>query len=512
MGFDRRFALGAVPAAAIAGGLATTLIFGGAKGNPVSAQSPSKITAEQRDTATSLQGAFMKVADNISPATVYITAKMDAPSNGITISPFGPDSEGGDSPFGDLFGPSAPRRSPGAGRVVQSSGSGIIVRPDGYILTNDHVVARAKNGMVMVQLSDGTEYPGKVFRDQKSDLAVVKIKAPKPLPFVQFADSSKLHVGQWAIAIGSPFGEQNTMTTGIVSALNRKSTIGSDADARYYPELIQTDASINPGNSGGPLLNIDGQLIGVNVAIESPSGTNAGIGFAIPANTAQSIMTQLIANGKVVRASLGLVPKDIAPNLRTKYGTDKGAYVFQVQGDSPADKADIKAGDVITRFNDREITNEVTLRNAISTAAPGSKATIMVLREGGKTATLTATLELPKEPVAAAPTPAPSRRPSNSLGFEPRALTEEITSRLGMSSATKGVVVSSVAPGSPSADAGLDAGMVITGVNGTPVSTLSGLSTALANMKSGDVVTLHVLLRGDSGSKASQGVVNITIP
>ncbi|MES2462510.1 MAG: trypsin-like peptidase domain-containing protein [Armatimonadota bacterium] len=511
MGYDRRLTFGAVPAAVVAGGLATTLIFGGAKIAPVTAQSAAKITAEQRDTATSLQAAFMKIADTVSPATVYITVKAEA-SGGGAASPFSPD--GGDSPFGDLFGPGNPfNRAPGpGGRALSSSGSGVIVRQDGYILTNDHVVARAKNGTVTVHLSDGTEYSGKIFRDQRSDLAVVKINAPKPLPFVRFADSSKLRVGQWAIAIGSPFGEQNTMTTGIVSALNRKSEIGNGTDARYYPELIQTDASINPGNSGGPLLDIDGQLIGVNVAIESPSGTNAGIGFAIPANTAQSIMTQLITKGKVVRASLGLVPKDISPRMRASLGLEKGARVYEVKGDSAADKAGIRAGDVITSFNGKEITNEVSLRNAISSSAPGSQATIGVRRQGGKIETLTATLAAPDDTTVPTPVPAPAQRPTNRLGFQPGPLTEEVLTSLGMNAGTKGIVVSSVAPGSPAAEAGLRAGAVITAVNGVVVTTPAALSSATSSARSGDVITLTILLRGQSGEKPSEAVVDISVP
>jgi serine protease Do len=515
MGFDRRFAFGAVPAAVVAGGLATTLIFGGARSAPVSAQSGTKMTAEQRDTATSLQGAFMKVADTISPATVYITVTSEAPGGPVSASPFGPDSGDGDSPLGDLFGPNSPfNRAPGGpgGRTRMSSGSGVIVRQDGYILTNDHVVAGAKNGMVKVALSDGTEYMGKVFRDPRSDLAVVKINAPKPLPYVRFADSSKLRVGQWAIAIGSPFGEQNTMTTGIVSALNRKSSIGDGNDARYYPELIQTDASINPGNSGGPLLDIDGQLIGVNVAIESPSGTNAGIGFAIPANTALSIMTQLIDKGKVVRASLGLVPKDIAPKMRTKLGTDTGAYVDSVQSGSPADKASIEPGDVITKFNGKDITNEVTLRNAISSSAPGSTATITVLRDGGKATNLTATLTSLQERASDTPAPAPVRRPANSLGFEPRAMTEEFASTLGVSPTIKGMVIYSVVPGSPAAEAGLQPRMIVTSIEGKPVTTVATLNSVIGAAKSGDIVTLTVLLPSGNGDKPSKAVVNITIP
>ncbi|MBC8103974.1 MAG: trypsin-like peptidase domain-containing protein [Cytophagales bacterium] len=519
MGIDRRFALGAVPAVAVAGGLAATLLLGGTS-TSVSAQSGAQMTTEQRDTATSLQGAFMKIADTVGPATVFITVKTDLPGGNLMFSPFGGGEAPGDdsgSPFGgDPFAPGAPFRrsqpnSPG-GRTVTNSGSGVIVRPDGYILTNDHVVARAKNGMVTVQMSDGTEYIGKIYRDQRSDLAVVKITAGKPLPFVSFADSSRLRVGQWAIAIGSPFGEQNTMTAGIVSALNRKSSIGNGGDARYYPELIQTDASINPGNSGGPLLNIDGQMIGVNVAIESPSGTSSGIGFAIPANTAKSIMTQLIEKGKVVRGSLGIVPQDIPVKVRQKFGTDQGAYVFQVRPDTPAEKAGIVAGDVITQFNTTKITNEVTLRDAISTSAPGSTATIQVLRLGGKTAKVAAILTGQNEEVAAAPAPVPIPRRSNSLGFDPRPLTSELASTLRLPPSSKGLVVFAVTPGSPAADAELAQGMVITAVDNKTVNTVPALNAAIAAVKSGDVITFSVLLRDPDGGKPSQAVVNITIP
>jgi serine protease Do len=202
---------------------------------------------------------------------------------------------------------------------------------------------------------------------------VVKVDAGRPLPFVRMADSNKTRVGQWAIAIGSPFGQQNTMTAGIVSALNRKSVVSSVEGGRFYPQLIQTDASINPGNSGGPLLNINGELIGINVLIYSPTGGNVGLGYAIPSNVAKNVMEQLITRGRVVRGYLGLRPGDIPAGLRARLGTDKGAYVEEVTGGSPAQKGGLRADDVITRFNGRTIENEVTLRDAISATAPGTR-------------------------------------------------------------------------------------------------------------------------------------------
>lgn len=523
MGFDRRIVFGSVPAAAVAGGLVTVLVLGGARSAPVSAQTTAQMTADQRNTAESLEGAFMKVSDTVGPATVYIRTKMDTPTtsrgggNGPMILPFGDDS-----PFGDLFGPGSPfgnRRggsgaSPSLPRVVQSSGSGVIVRPDGYVLTNDHVVEGARNDEVSVTMADGTVYDHcKVYRDYRSDLAVVKINAKKPLPYVSFADSSKLHVGQWAVAIGAPYGEQNSMTAGIVSALNRKTAIGSGSDVRYYPSLIQTDASINPGNSGGPLLNIDGQLIGVNVAIESPSGTSAGIGFAIPSNSAKAIMEQLITKGTVTRAELGIAPEDIPVGLRAALGTDQGAYVRQVMGGTPADKAGIQPGDVITHIGDKPVTSEVTLRDTVASTMPNTTVPITLLRDG-KTLTVNARLdELDKKVAAAAPS-APSRRPASDLGIDARTLTPDIVnaSQVPFPTSSKGVLVAAVAPGSAASDGDLSQGDVITAVNGAPVTAAAALNAVIAKAKSGDVLTFTVLRYDQSRSVWDRAVANVTVP
>ncbi len=515
----KRFATaGNVPVAAVAGALGAALWLGGASMHPVTAQDPAALTQDQRSTATLLEGAFEKVADSVGPATVSIKTRIEepadetnAPRSGGLIPP-GMDEDDEDSPFGGLPFPfrGLPRGGfPRGGGVA--SGSGVIVREDGYILTNDHVVANARDNVVQVTLNDGRKIKGKVFRDQRSDLAVVKIDAGKPLPYVRLADSNRVRVGQWAIAIGSPFGQQNSMTAGIVSALHRKSNIGLGTDGRYYPNLIQTDASINPGNSGGPLLNISGELMGINVAIYSPSGGNIGIGYAIPSNTARSIMEQLITRGKVVRGYLGLEPQDVDIRLSGSLGATRGgAYVKSVSGNSPAQQAGIRAGDVITRFGETEITNEVDLRDAISRTAPGVSVQVNVLRNQ-QPRTLSATVGgAPNETTASVPAAAP--RPADRLGMRTTPLTAEAARELKISVGTKGLIVAAVQSGSPASEAGLSRGDVITAVDGKTVTTPEALSQAVSGATSGDLVTFTVLRPSGDAGKASEAVVNVEVP
>ena len=416
-----------------------------------------------------------------------------------------------DSPFDELFPPNQNpfRRAP---RSTTATGSGVIVRPDGFILTNDHIVETAHNGDVTVTLSDGTPYKGKVFRDTTSDLAVVKINPEKPLPFVKIADSSRVHVGQWAVAIGSPFGQQNTVTTGIVSALHRKREIGDGGETRLYPNLIQTDASINPGNSGGPLLNISGEMIGINVAIYSPTGTSLGIGYAIPSNTAKAIMEQLITKGKVVRGSLGVVPDDVPVGVRRRLGTTAGAYVKAVSPDTPADRAGIQVEDVITAFSSRPINDESDLREAISNTAPGTKVAITLLR-AGKVQKISATLEARKDD---APQTQPDdartkTRPMTELGFEAEPLTAELVAERKLPVGVKGLVVRDVVPGSLASQEGLVPGAIIFGVNGSPLSTTEALNQVIGKAKPSDTITL-LTLRVLPNGKTYRAAVNITLP
>lgn len=465
---------------------------------------------EGRETAQSLETTFTHLAETMGPSAVSISAVAE-------VSP-------AESGLEQLFAPRTQRRRPNAPSTPKPGegteepepllrpigGSGVIIRSDGYILTNDHVVEKARDGKVKVKLSTGETFTGRVFRDDRSDLAVVKIDAKRPLPAIKFADSGRIQVGQWAIAIGSPFGQDNTVTTGIISALQRKSTIGGPMDGRYYPELIQTDAAINPGNSGGPLLNIKGELIGINVGIDTPSGGSVGIGFAIPANTAKFVSDQLIAKGKVTRGYLGLTPVDLEPELRSALKVSHGAYVSTVSQDSPADTAGIDAGDVVVKFGTTEIRDEVSLRNAIATAEPGTKIPIAVLREG-KPLALTAKLEKVPEKGEAAPKPVAKPKVIAPLeaSFEP--LDDEIRAQLKLSDTLKGVYVAAVRPGTPTDEAGLARGMIVVSVNGKPVTTDAEAKKIAATVSSGNLVTLRTLIVPRDG-KPSRGIINIPVP
>ena len=453
-------------------------------GRPLQADDPKRAQAEDRATASALESAFIDIADNVGPATVSLQAAVASPRM-AGIPGLGGDADGID-PF-EFFG--QPRRQ-GRGqnqdapapRMGTSVGSGVIARSDGYILTNDHVVEGAKDGKVTVKLSDGTVLNGVVKRDFRSDLAVVKVESKKPLPSVKFADSGRLHVGQWAIAIGSPFGKENTMTTGIVSALHRKSDISDGVTGRFYPSLIQTDAAINRGNSGGPLFNIKGELIGINVAIYSPTGTSVGIGYAIPSNTAKYVSDQLIAKGKVTRGSLGLVPQDITADERSLVGTSTGAYVKEVVVGGPADKGGIQAGDVITKIGGTPIVDEITLRDTVGSTAPGSKVDISFLRDGKARSTAVILGEIKETQLGqgTAPSgPGKVKTAAEKYGFTVTPLSDDDKKERGIPKTTVGVQVATVANGSPADDAGLIPGAVITHANGTILNSPADVDTVL---------------------------------
>jgi len=346
----------------------------------------------------------------------------------------------------------------------QGLGSGVIVSADGYILTNNHVVDGAD--VIKISLNDGRELTAKVVgSDPKSDLAVIKVDA-KDLPFVTFTDSDKIEVGDKVLAIGNPFGIGQSVTSGMVSALGR-ATMGLD-----YEDFIQTDAAINPGNSGGALIDVKGRLVGINTAIYSRSGGFQGIGFAIPANLARSVMEQLVANGKMVRGYLGVQMQAIDAELAEQFSlkSKDGVIVVEVVQGSPAAKAGLEAGDVITKFQGKEVKDGRALKFSVANIAPGSKVAVEVLRQG-KTEKLELKVgEQPKDmTLAARGGSSKSEGTLNGVGvadIEPAARRE-----FGISSRVQGALVTEVDPSSAAAAAGLQPGDVIQEINREPVRT-----------------------------------------
>ncbi|MDR3711056.1 MAG: PDZ domain-containing protein [Capsulimonadaceae bacterium] len=450
-------------------------------------------TPSQKSLLLDMQDAFTKIAATAEPFVVNIKAERavenqraghDNPLPAIPPDPDkspAPDTGNGDaSPFP---------------KSAQSTGSGAIVSPDGYIITNDHVVEGTK--LVTVTLNDGREFTGKVWSDHASDLAVVKIDpGAAKLPFCTFADSDAVTPGQWAIAIGSPFDLQNTMTLGIISATRRHQTIpDGPASGRYYPDLIQTDAAINPGNSGGPLINIDGQVVGINVAIESPVEGNAGIGFAIPAKVAQRVMAALIKYGKVTRGFLGLAPADLTPAKQQEFGLVSGAWVMQVDKDSPAGRAGIHAGDAIVSFAGKPITDELTLRPAIADAAPGTTVPVQLVR-GGQTISVNVTVGSPppsQEVAKAEITPQPA---SKRIGVGVRTITAADRSQLSLDTTQTGALVVAVLSNSPAEHSGLRTGDIITRISKTTIATADDAAKALSALGPGAQATV-IIIRSD---------------
>ena len=464
-------------------------------------------TSEQKSLLIQMQDAFTNIAQTVEPTVVNIKAER---LRGVD----GSDGEGDGSPpprsrrrGGTAPGlPGLPFPLPGP-RRSEATGSGVIVRADGYILTNDHVVEGASGGVVTVTLADGREYQGRVYADFKSDLAVVKIDpGATPLPVAGFADSGAVRPGQWAVAIGSPFDLQNTMTVGVISAVGRHQSIGGASSARYYPDLIQTDAAINPGNSGGPLFNIDGKVVGINVAIESPVEGSAGVGFAIPSAIAQSVMNSLIQSGKVTRGYLGIAPEDLTPAMQTQYGQKEGAFVRDVKIDSPAGKAGLQAADIVTSYDGRPVRSEVSLREMISATPPARTIAIAYIRDGQPGVASVTLGTAPVLPTEAAPAAAPAKPAvpaAVKLGLNVRDLTARDRETLSLPPTTTGVFIVGTDSGSPAETAFLTAGLTPSGtvlqkIGRKPITTKADYTQAAAALAAGTGTTL-VLLTSDNG-------------
>ncbi|HEY0959216.1 MAG TPA: Do family serine endopeptidase [Novosphingobium sp.] len=474
--------------------------------NPVEAQAaPNDVGALQ--TISPRAGAarsFAEMTERLAPAVVNISTRqrLQLPS----MNPFA------GTPFEDFFG--LPQQ-PGA-RDAQSLGSGFIISADGYIVTNNHVITAEGHGRVesiTVTMPNGEEYPAKlVGRDAASDLAVLKISAAKSLPFVSFGDSRNVRVGDWVVAIGNPFGLGGTVTAGIISAVYRNTGTG-----RAYDRYLQTDASINRGNSGGPMFDMNGQVIGINNAIFSPTGGSVGIGFAIPSEIAAPIVDKLKTGSAIERGYLGVTIQPITEDLADSLGIphNRGEFVQAVEPGGAAANAGIRAGDVLVRVDGKDVTRNQTLSYLIAGIGPGRRIPIELIRDGRRI-TVTATIqERPAEELLArsfdreqrgfdsVDPRAPGKDASLSeraLGISVEPVTPRIARQLGAPDNTKGLVIDAVDPSSDAARKGLRRGDILLSANNRDVSTVEQLESAIKEARSASraAVLLRVKSRGGS--------------
>ena len=377
--------------------------------------------------------------------------------------------------------------------MVGHARCGVIVDANGLIITNNHVVNKADE--IKVFLSDKREFKAKlVGTDAKTDVAVLKIEATG-LPTVAWADSDKLEVGEFVLAVGNPFGLTQTVTLGIVSALGRAAGIAE------YEDFIQTDAAINPGNSGGALVNVRGELVGINTAIYSQSGGNMGIGFAVPSNMAHSIMDQLVQHGKVVRGWLGVSIQELTPELSSQFGVPKevkGVLVSDIMDDSPAKKAGFERGDVIVEYDGKPMDSPAHLRNAVAQTVVGKKVTVKLIREKKPKSIDLVIAEQPKNlSQAAAEEGGESIAPAGLLAdIEVREVNSELAGRYGLKSSDRGIVVVRVKPGSQAEEAGVREGDLVLEVNRKSVGTLKSYEHVAANLPKDQAVLLLLKRQG----------------
>ncbi|MCI5065108.1 DegQ family serine endoprotease [bacterium] len=473
---------------------------------------PVSAHAEESDSyrgqAQALSRAFEEVAETITPALVNIRAvsrpgaeQTRAPNRGPRLNrrgrplPLPPGLPESFRDFFERFGEGAPGEEGGRGVPPQRGlGSGVLVDKDGHILTNNHVVANADE--VTVRLSDGRTFEASIVgTDPRTDLAVIRIEAENITP-AELGSSEELKIGEWVVAAGTPFGLENTITAGIVSAKGR-SIIGGNA----YEDFIQTDAAINPGNSGGPLANLDGEVVGINTAIFSRSGGYMGVGFAIPIDLAKSIMSSLISDGKVIRGWLGVVIQELDEDLAESFGyTGKtGALVSALAEEGPAEKGGIQQGDIIVAFNGKEVEDVNDLRNMVAAEKPNSRITLGVLREGKKKELRIVLGELPnrlESPLTLEPEEEVVQpNYASEIGITVEPLTEELRAQAQIQS-KGGVVVSSVQPGSLAAEKGMRVGDLVKKVGERKTDSLESFEKAMKKADLGEGVRLLVESRG----------------
>ncbi|UCC81172.1 MAG: DegQ family serine endoprotease [Candidatus Zixiibacteriota bacterium] len=435
---------------------------------------------------------FVYVAQKVKPAVVNISAESVAEDRFHSFMD--------DDFFRRFFGLPPGEEEQPRRRIQENLGSGFIISEDGYILTNNHVVKDAEE--VTVTLSDEHKYKAEIVgTDAETDLALVKISVDYDLPVIELGDSDSILVGDWVIAVGNPFphlGLDRTVTVGVVSAKGRKGLVFG-GDIPSYQNYIQTDASINPGNSGGPLVDLNGRAVGVNSAIASPSGGNVGIGFAIPINLAQNIANQLKTGGIVSRGYLGILPQDITPDLKEAQDlpSTEGILVAQVDEDTPAEKAGLKVGDVITGFNGRKVEDAQQFRFMVADAGPGSDADLEIIRDGKKKDIQVKLGDRAEILGRTGSRPGPSEETEGWLGLEVETPSRRHVERFNID-VDEGAVIVSVEPGSPADDAGLVPGDVILRIAGRDIENAGDFYDAAGDMKDSSRPISFYIKRGNA--------------
>ncbi|MEW6220665.1 MAG: DegQ family serine endoprotease [Thermodesulfobacteriota bacterium] len=432
---------------------------------------------------------FADLAERLGPTVVniYTTQTVRVPNTPYHF--FFRDDQEMPELFRRFFGvpPQGHGGQPDRELKRNSLGSGVIVSEDGYILTNNHVVEDADEIHVKLSTQDDLEAEV-VGRDPQTDVAVIRVKAGRSLPVAPLGDSDKLRVGEWVLAVGNPFGFEQTVTAGIVSAKGR--TLGNER----YEDFIQTDASINPGNSGGPLFDMEGRVVGINTAIFSRSGGNIGIGFAIPINMASHVMKQIKEHGRVVRGWLGVMIQQVTPELAKSLNLERpvGALISEVSPGSPAAEAGLKAGDVIVEFMDKPVDLMTSLPAMVAQTAIGARAKLVVLRDGERKAMTVTIGELKEERMAG------GEAKAGDLGLAVQELTPELARSLGLPRGQEGLVVAGVEPGSPAAEAGIERGDLVVEVNRRPVADLASYKRLLSEARNREVILVLVIREGHS--------------
>ena len=423
---------------------------------------------------------FSSLAEMVSPAVVNVRTEKTVQGGGRVYRHFNQNPFGNDDRFNDFFEKFFGEQ-PQKDFKERSLGSGFIIDKDGFIVTNNHVIENADK--IKVKLKDGKEYNAEIIgRDPSTDLALIKVPSGNNLPVVAFGDSNNLKVGQWVVAIGSPFGLEETVTAGIISAKGR--VIGSGP----YDNFLQTDASINPGNSGGPLIDMQGQVVGINTAIIASA---QGIGFAIPVNLAKGVIEQLKSKGEVTRGWLGVVISDINDDVAEYYGVKdkKGAMVMEVVKGDPADKAGIQANDIILEVNGHKVETSRDLTNQIANISVGEKVKIQVLRNNKK---MTITVEIAKRPEESKlASKGTEKGHEDELGIRVANLTPEIAKRMNLSPAD-GVLVESIESGSKAETAGVQSGDVIKEINHQTIKSVQDYSSLVSKLKKNDAIQMFI--------------------